>query len=363
MSILFGYIFRQYFRIFAMCQIGLTSIYLIVDFFEKLRKFLRFDAEFSAILLYFFYRIPDIAFTLAPLAGLMATLLTIGILHKNHEITAMRSCGFSLFQVTAPFLMTGILSTVILFSFTAVIIPLSNHKAENIKTVRIQKKPQPLAFTAENLWLRLRDNTIVNVEKVDPSGSTLRNLSVYRLTPQFDLASFVYSPQAQFTSSGWILPSSLRREIGPHGLVTSQTQSSSNLDLSLTPEDLMAWMALEPEHMTLRQLKDHIGRLKAEGQSIARHLTDYWGRVAFSFVTLIMTMLGISLGFLTMPSRGAGTARGIGQALGIGFLFWAAHSIGIALGRSGALHPWLAGWIASMMLLALSVNLLLKVRY
>ena len=110
------------------------------------------------MLMYFLYKIPDISFQLAPFAVLMASLLAIGLLNKNREITAMRSCGVSLFHVIIPFLAVGGLVTVILLGLTAVVIPLANAKAEYIRTVEIRKKPQPLSFTSKNLWLYIQDN-------------------------------------------------------------------------------------------------------------------------------------------------------------------------------------------------------------
>ena len=81
MGILFWYILRHYAKILVMCITGLTSIYLIIDFFENLRRFLRHDAEFSSMLMYFFFKIPDISFKLAPFAALMATLLALSLIH------------------------------------------------------------------------------------------------------------------------------------------------------------------------------------------------------------------------------------------------------------------------------------------
>lgn len=363
MGILFRYILQQYLKILFMCQAGLTTIYLVVDFFEKLRRFLKYDAEFLAMLTYFFYKIPDISFKLAPLAALMATLLTIGILNKNQEITAMRSCGFSLIQVSAPFVATGICITLILFAFTAVIIPIANTRAEYTKTVGIEKKSKPSSLTVENLWVRIRDNSILNVEEISPDGTTLRKIQLYRLNPDFGLETLVLADHAHYAESGWLLQSSTQRDLKKDGSIVTTQAHATPLALSLTPEDFLAWMSFEPEHMTLRELRAHIARLQAEGHGIAGFLTDYWGRIAFSFVTLIMTMLGLALGFMKMGTRGGGMAKGIGQALGIGFLFWTTHSVGIALGRSGALLPVLAGWIACIMFFAVSLNLFLKVRY
>lgn len=363
MGILFWYILRHYLKFLVMCITGLTSIYLIIDFFEKLRKFLRHDAELTSMLMYFFFKIPDISFKLAPFAALMASLLAISILNKNHEITAMRSCGFSLLHITAPFLSVAILFTLVLFGFTAVLIPLGNAKAEQIKTVEIQKKPQPLAFTAENLWLRIQNNTIMNVKRVSPDGTQLQSIRLYRLNSDFQLDQVLSADTVDYLTNGWALRNVVQRTMTQDGPVQVSQHDQIPLELSLTPEDLQTWISIEPEHMTLGQLWDHIQHLKKEGHNITGFLTDYWGRIAFCFVTLIMTILGVSLGLRGLGSRTSSVAKSIGQALGISFLFWMTHSVGIALGRSGALLPFIAGWIACLMFLSVSLNFLLKVRY
>ncbi len=315
------------------------------------------------MLMYFFFKIPDISFKLAPFGALMAALLAIGILNKNHEITAMRSCGFSLFHIAAPFLSVAALTTVVLFGFTAILIPLGNAKAEQIKTVEIQKKPKPLAFTAENLWLRIQNNRIMNVKNVSPDGTRLHSIRLYRLDPTFQLDQVLAAKTVDYTVKGWTLKDVVKRSMTRKGPVKVTQVDELPLELSLTPDDLETWISLEPEHMTLGQLWEHITHLKNEGHNTTRFLTDYWGRIAFSFVTFIMTILGVSLGLHGLGSRTSSVAMSIGQALGISFLFWTTHSVGIALGRSGALAPVIAGWIACFMFLAVSMNFMLKVRY
>ena len=364
MGILFWYILRHYVTILVMCITGLTSIYLIIDFFEKLRKFLRHDAEFTSILMYFFFKIPDISFKLIPFAVLLASLLAIGILKKNHEITAMRSCGLSLLHLAAPFLSVAILITLVLLGCTAVLIPLSNAEAERIKIVDIQKKPQPLAFTADNLWLRLQNNTIMNIKQVSPDGTQLSSIRLYRLDSRFQLKHVLSAEIVEYSANGWTLQKAWQRTMTPDGPVKVTQHNDSPLALSLTPDNLKTWIALEPEHMPLPQLWEHLQHLKNDGHMIASFLTDYWARIALSFVTLIMTILGLSLGLQGLGARTSSVSKSIGQALGISFLFWTTHSVGVALGRSGGLHPMIAGWIACLMFLAVSLNLFFKkVRY
>ncbi|RMH06319.1 MAG: LPS export ABC transporter permease LptG [Nitrospirae bacterium] len=363
MGILFWYVLKQYVTTLVLCLTGVTSLYLIIDFFEKLRKFLRYDAELHSILLYFFFKIPDIFFQLAPFAALMATLLTVGLLNRNHEITAMRSCGLSLFQMTAPFFVVGFVLTLGLLGFTSVVIPLANSQAELIKVVDIQKNPKPLAFTANDLWLRLRHHAIMHIEAIDPDGARLRSIQLYRLTPSFEIKEIINARHASFTPDGWRLEMASRRSILPEGGVAITHHDHLPLELSLTPADLRTWIAMEPEHMTLHQLWTHITRLRHEGHNIAPFLTDFWARVAFPFVSPMMILLGLSLSLVTTSHRQMGLAKGIGQALVISFLFWTTHSVGVALGRSGALPPIAAGWIACVMFFIVSLNLFASIRY
>jgi hypothetical protein len=79
MPILFRYLLREYGKIFTMCFSGLMTIYLVIDFFEKVRRLLRYDATWLDVLVYFAFKPPAISFQIAPLAVLMATLLTFGL--------------------------------------------------------------------------------------------------------------------------------------------------------------------------------------------------------------------------------------------------------------------------------------------
>ncbi len=363
MGILFWYIVRQYLGILTLCLTGLSTIYLVIDFFEKLRKFLGHDAELSTMALYFLYKLPAISFQLVPFAVLMACLLTIGLLNKNHEITAMRSCGVGILHVTMPFLAVAGLVTVILLGSTAVVIPLANAKAEYIRTVEIQHKPQPLSFRSENLWLRIHDNEIMHIQRVDPEGTQLHEVTLYRLDDRFHVHELLTAAKAGFTEGQWSLHDVGQRTIRPDGMMEMTRRTIVPLELSLTPDDLKTWNALEPEHMTLARLGRHIEHLEQKNLNATTFLADYWKRVAYAFVPLMMTMLGISIGLIETGSRTTSLAKGIGQALSISFLFWAMNSIGLTLGRSGALLPVVAAWIACVTFFLVSLNLFLRVRY
>jgi lipopolysaccharide export system permease protein len=362
-TILFRYMIREYLKIFFMCFAGLMTIYLVVDFFEKVRRFIRFDAEVLHILVFFLLRMPAIAFQIAPLAVLMATLLTLGMLSRNHEITAMRSCGISLYRTALPFFVCASLIALTLFGLSAVIVPLTNAQAEYVKSTLIEKKNPVAILKTLRPWMQLENQSLLNIDGMEPDGLTLHGLRLYRLGPNFQLLAITEAKEAHYTPQGWVMQQGLSRLLFPNGAVSTQAFEAKPLPLSHSPQDFRTGLSVESEELTLNDLRARIARLQQDGYNVSRLLTDYHGRIAFPFVSIVMALVGIALSLKRTGVRGGGMAIGIGQALVIGFLYWAAYSVAIALGRSGVMAPILAGWMTNLLFLSYGWYLYLKVSH
>lgn len=363
MTILFRYILREYAKIFLMCFAGLMTIYLVIDFFEKVRRFLRYDADVVSILTYFALKIPAVSFQIAPLAILMATLLTLGLLSRSNEITAMRSCGISLSWITSPFLLFATGVALILLAFSSTIIPLASERAEEVRLIQIEKKPAPLTVKAPQPWARISADALMQVTEIDVGGETLRGIHLFHFDHAFRLDRMTEAAEAHYTPDGWVLVSGNQRRFQSDNTVDLVRFTKQPVDIPLIPDDFSTSLTGDSETMTFREIRNYVGRFRHEGFAFTRLLTDYYGRVAFPLVTVIMVLVGIALSLRRSGVRGGSMAVGIGQAFVVGFCYWTTHSIAIALGRGGVLAPMLAGWMANMLFLSFALYLLLKVRY
>ncbi len=63
-----------------------------------------------------------------PLAILLSSIMTIGNLAENNELTALKSSGLSLYRILRPLTMVVILICICTFYFANYIIPISNLK-------------------------------------------------------------------------------------------------------------------------------------------------------------------------------------------------------------------------------------------
>lgn len=363
MPILFRYLLREYGKIFTMCFSGLMTIYLVIDFFEKVRRFLRYDANWLDVLTYFLLKTPAISFQIAPLAILMATLLTFGLLSRGHEITAMRSCGISLPWITAPFIIFAAGISLVLLLFSSTVIPLAASKSEEIRTTRIEKKPPAAAIKLQQPWARVGAGDLMQVTSVSVDGERLSGVRLFQFDRHFQLVEITEADEARYIDSTWTLYQGRHRRFSPEGAVSVTDFDRQAIALRLIPADFTVWLAGDSEMMTFHDIRGYARRRYQQGSQTARLKTDYYSRIAFPFVTVIMVLVGIALSLRRSGTRGGSMAMGIGQALAVGFCYWTTHSIAIALGRGGVLTPLIAGWMANMLFLSFGLYLMLKVRY
>ena len=169
--------------------------------------------------------------------------------------------------------------------------------------------------------------------------------------------------EAHYADRTWTLHRGFHRRFNRDGSVTVTEFDRHPIVLSLLPSDFISGLAGEPELMTFRDIRESRERLYQHGSQFARLLTDYYGRIAFPLVTVIMVLVGIALSLRRSGVRGGSMAVGIGQALLVGFLYWAAHSVAIAFGRGGALPPVVAGWLTNALFPSYGLYLMLKLRY
>jgi lipopolysaccharide export LptBFGC system permease protein LptF len=111
--------------------------------------------------------------------------------------------------------------------------------------------------------------------------------------------------------------------------------------------------------MTYRELKHYIGELEASGYHVTPYIVQLQRKVAFPFVTLIMTLLAVPFAVKTGRS---GAIYGVGVGIVLALVYWTMLSIFGAMGAGGWLSPMLAAWAPNILFGAAAAYLLLTVR-
>ena len=336
-------------------------IYLVIDFAEKIPKFLTHRAELRHVFWYFALKLPSILFQITPLAILMSSLLTLAILSRNNEITAMRSAGISLYRVLIPFLAVAQVVSFLLLWANDTVIPEANQQAEIVREVQIERQSPRAFFKGNEIWVRLGNHTLMRGDLADDFPVKIHGISLYRLNSDFSIHEVLIAKEILNEDGQWVLVSGMRRTLDT-GQNVATTFDRLPITLNQKPEDFRRMLRVSSEALSLRDLSAYVDRLREDGYNPSRYATDLFGRTAFPFVCVIMALIGTSLSLMHTGVRGAGLVKGVGYSLLIGFGYWAMHSVGLAFGRSGVLPPILAGWAANLMFLSFAGYLFLRVR-
>jgi len=118
MKLLDRYIIKEFSTIFLFILASIISVYLLIDFFGKIRMFMSNSATVGQMASHFFFMIPMIISQTTPAIVLLSTLLTFGTFSKHSEIVAMKANGVSLYRTALPIMAIGILICVFLFLFS-----------------------------------------------------------------------------------------------------------------------------------------------------------------------------------------------------------------------------------------------------
>ena len=103
------YVLRQFAYYFVVLLAAFVLIFEAFTLFDLLGDIAKNHASFLVVVTYFFYLVPLMVYQLAPLATLVATLVTLAILAKNNEVIAFKASGVSLYRLIFPLALAGVL--------------------------------------------------------------------------------------------------------------------------------------------------------------------------------------------------------------------------------------------------------------
>jgi lipopolysaccharide export LptBFGC system permease protein LptF len=111
--------------------------------------------------------------------------------------------------------------------------------------------------------------------------------------------------------------------------------------------------------MTVPELRRHIADLSDSGINVVPLSVELQRKIAFPFVTLVMSLLAVPFG-VTTGRRGALYGIGIGIVLALSY--WVVLHVFLAIGGAGLLPPFLAGWSANIIVAGAAAYLFLNTK-
>lgn len=349
------YVSRMYLRVVGLGFLALLGLFYIATFIDASDKLFKGSTTGTTVMQLLAYRTPQFVYFVIPIAALLSVLVTFGLLSRTSELTVMKACGVSLYRIALPVVLLSLLFSAALFALDQEILARANRRA-NALDDQIRGAPPKTFNPLNRRWLIARDGSIYHYGYFDPQHDTLTALSVYRLAPgAWRLASETYASTAEYRS-GWTAMKGWTQDFSAK---TPKWRAFPKQRLPLEPPEYFKTEDTEAEMMSVAQLRRAVKELAATGANVVPQRVDLHRKLAFPFVTLVMTLLAVPFG-VTTGRRGA--LYGIGLGIALALSYWFTMSVFVAIGKAGLLPPVLAAWTPNIIVSACAVYLLLKAK-
>ncbi len=359
------YILGSYLRFLVISVLSIYIMFLVVDFRDLIDDVIRNKIPGGVVLRYFKFRTPEVISEILPVACLVATLLSFGVLARFNEITAMKAGGLSLYRISFPVVGTTILLSLFAFGLQGYIVPLSNQRASQFKD-QIRGRPPRSYSQPQRRWILGDDGLFYTYRTyISPParflplgrGGVFQGFSVYRLDPQnFSIRERVFAREAVWSSGGWTLRDGWERRFAQDGVMLSFDSFKEKVfPFRETPAQFMGEIK-SPDQMSYSQLRDFVADMSKRGYSVQELSVDLHEKIAFPFVSLVMVILGLPFAFRAGKK---GSLYGIGLTIGLAVVYQVTFATMSALGQVGFLPPFLAAWAPNILFAGAGTYLML----
>ncbi len=335
--------------------LGLLAIYLFQSLLTQL-----IDHEFPTkqILVHNLLQVPQILVQIIPPAVLVATVLTLSGLSRSNELVACYSIGVGVPRIASVLVSLVFMVSCLTLVLQDRVLPPVFRKRTNYYWREMRKRTDfHLDFKQDKIWYRSK-SLIYNLRSFDVSSRTIHGMAVYTFDDRFKLVQFVEADRAIYTPAGWKLMNGTVTVFGEEDLFPlSQKFKEKELLIAETPLDFQE-IEKEVDGLRLKELHRYLNRVKATGADTKAYEVKLHSRVSLSFIPLVMCFLGVP--FSVRNRREGGMASDLGLCLGVTFFYWLFYSVGLSLGTNGALPPWLAAWLPSVIFAAVAATLIAR---
>lgn len=280
-----------------------------------------------------------------PMAMLSGTLLAVGRLSGDSEITALRSAGVSLYRITLPILFFALVLSLFTFILNEQIAPYANYRVDAIKQRIIKEKTGQVSQSkvSLNFYRQGYLSYMLIADKLEEANLT--DLNLLSFDPRtHEYAWHMQAQSARWDGSRWSFYNGKVHNFLEEGVVTTKFDQWEVPDFDLSPADI-ALKSKDPAELSVFDLRKIISYQKESGmdaRTIRRFQVEYFFKFSIPFSPLFFVLIGVPLAI--MPLRSS-TSMGMGLSLLIVLLYFLLYTLSMQMGRGGMIQPAVAAWI------------------
>lgn len=371
MGIIDRYVFREWLQSFLLTLGVVIGLLILQNMYDTLPDLLNQSASWRDIMLYYAWALPMYIPATLPIILLVSVLLSMGSLHRNNEIIAMRVGGIHLFKISRSLIVVGLISSLVMLYFTAYLVPKSveNSRAlfDNLKYTAAEERaqnPNTIGLIYNLAYANTQDHRLWFMNRFSERSWMGSGVTVHVRNSAGKEHKRISAREAYFDDlqNHWVFIAGreLLFDIETGDPLRARTfQEEAFLQFAEDPS-LMLALRKDPKELSLNELKQILSSVAIDqNPQMQAYQMRYLSLLAAPFSCLVV--MGIAIPFATSGVR-TNPLVGVAKCLGLFLFFYALTQISWILGERHYLQEWLAAWLPNIVLLLISIRLFIQAR-
>lgn len=352
---LYAYIFQEIPPPFIAGMVTFTFMLLMGRFLKLAEMVVEKGVPFLDVVRMVSYLLPSFWLFTIPMALLLAILLAFGRLSSDSEVTAMKSCGISLYGMLPPPLTFSLMAAAGCLWVTVYAVPWG---AVGFKKLMVQIAQNSAAVVVkEKIFNNAFPGMVIYADALGQGGETMEGVIVHDERDPKRSSTI-------FARSGALVADPRTRSIEFHlkdGSIHRDADKGSYQMVHFLDYSLRVALAanetspLKVSEMSLDQLRNPAPGTDAKKERLMD--LEYHGRLALPFSCIVFGLLAVPLG---IQNRRSGKASGFSLSIGVILVYYVTLSGFETLGERGLLAPAAAAWAPNLIFLLIAGYLLKK---
>nr|VFJ93645.1 MAG: lipopolysaccharide export system permease protein [Candidatus Kentron sp. LFY]VFJ98549.1 MAG: lipopolysaccharide export system permease protein [Candidatus Kentron sp. LFY] len=294
----------------------LVALFSVIDFIDDLDNVGHNRYTLLRAVEHMVLTMPRLAFSTAPIAALIGTLMALGTLAGSAELTVVRASGVSLARLSLSVMKVGAILVLFTLVLGELVVPTAERLAQERRSMALSE--QVSLSKKHGFWIRDK-RSFINVRQVFPNNR-VGDIYIYEFDDKRRLRFSTYAKSGYYYDGRWILKGVRQSDLTSSGGVTNHNVLEAKWESLFVPEVVKA-VKLKPEGLSVIDLYRHIQYLRSNGLNSTAYEFAIWGKLFYPIATGVMMFIAIPmvLGWLR--------SVGIGQRIVVGILFGIAFHI------------------------------------
>lgn len=253
-------------------------------------------------------------YQLFPMAGLLGSIIGLGLLATHSELIVMRASGISITEITWAVIKAAIFLTIIMLVIGELAAPLLQQKADINKTEALSGGQTLL--TRQGVWSKDRNN-FIHINKISSYGH-LEGITRYNIDENSGKLKLISIAQsADYKDNQWTFNNVEQTNFDDTN-ISIEKMNTQQWDMRLKPR-FLGVTEMESDKRSLRELARDIRYTKQSGLNATAPEFKFWQRIFQPLATIVMIILAIPFVFGPLRTVSMGLRMLAGTVMGFGF--------------------------------------------